>query len=191
MMSAKLTVITGPMFSGKTGILLWHARRAKIAEIPVQVFVPALDDRHGVGVVRSHDGMDLSEYGMGAWTIAAENVHALASRIRYEQALVLIDEAQFLPQDVVDQVRTILKKPRHVVIGGLSQDYLQRPFGPMPQLLAMADEVRVLTAICADCRSEGASLTRKLGGTSAQIELGSAALYAPLCRACYNRRDAA
>lgn len=190
-MYPKLTVVTGPMFSGKTRYTLWLTDRAKIAERPVQVFVPAMDHRNGVGVVRSHNGEDLAMQGVGAWTVSPGDVHALATRIRFDNALVILDEAQFMPPEVVDQVKLMLTKNRHVVVAGLSQDAEQQPFGPMPKLMSLADEIVMLTAICAHCRQDNASMTRRLRAGGPQIQLGAADLYEPLCRRCFNARVSA
>ena len=189
-MSARLTVVTGPMFSGKTETLLWYARRAQIAELPIQTFVPAMDTRHGEGIVRSHAGHDLQGYGVGVWTVSPETIHVLASRLRFDSMLVLIDEAQFMPEGIVEQVQKMLTKSRHVVVAGLSQDFAQRPFGFMPQLLALADDVQKLTAICSDCKADNATLTRRLTASKDQVQLGGMKQYAPVCRRCFTSRSA-
>lgn len=187
-MTPKLTVVTGPMFSGKTETALRYAKRALIAQRPVQAFVPEMDTRHGVGAVRSHAGNSLEALGVSAWTVAPENICDLHKRPRFDNMLVLLDEVQFMPESIVEQVHYILQKPRHVVVCGLATDFTQRPFGAMPALLAIADEVVKLTAICSDCKSDTATLTFKTNGSAARVELGGSDLYAPLCRACYGAR---
>lgn len=187
-MTAKLTVVTGPMFAGKTETALRYAKRALLAQRPVQAFVPELDTRHGVGAVRSHAGNSLEALGVSAWTVSQDNIRDLHKRPRFDNMLVLIDEAQFMPDAVIEQVQLILRKPRHVVVCGLSTDFAQRPFGAMPTLLAIADEVVKLTAICSDCKSDNASLTHRLTASVARVELGGSDIYAPLCRACYGER---
>lgn len=181
-----LTVYTGPMFAGKTEALIRAVKRARQAELPVQVFVPASDTRNGVGVVKSHGGLDLESMGINAWAVDPADPVALADRVRVGTKVVAIDEAQFFDGSLVDQVKALLKRDLRIFISGLDCDYKQDPFGPMPQLLALADRVRKLTAICVICKGENGRLTYRRTDATEQVLLGAGDAYAPMCRSCYN-----
>ena len=185
-MISALTVFTGPMFAGKTEALIRAVRRSRDAELSIQVFVPASDTRNGVGVVKSHGGLDLESLGINAWAVAPHDSVSMADRVRSGTRVVAIDEAQFFDSGLIDQVRTILRRDIHVYVAGLDCDYREEPFGPMPSLLAMADHVHKLTAICAICRQDNGRLTFRRTNETSQVLLGAAEAYAPMCRACYN-----
>jgi thymidine kinase len=174
------------MFSGKTETLIRYVRRARDAELPVQVFSPALDTRNGVGKVRSHGGVDLETLKVNAWAVSAEDLPILSKRIRPDTRVVAIDEVQFFEPEVVEQVQQMLRRDLFVVVAGLDQDWQLQPFGPMPALLAMADEVIKLTSICARCKRDNARISHRRTMTTQQIVLGAAEAYEPLCRSCYN-----
>lgn len=184
-----LTVVTGPMFAEKTRTLLWYARRAKRMGVPVQVYVPAVDTRHGEGVMRSHDGEDLTQYGAKAWAVSHKDVDSLASRLRTPQTRVIIDEVQFMPAAIVQQVRRMLKAKHHVVVAGLSLDYEQHPFENTLQLLGLADTIVKLTAVCAGCNKDCATITRRKTANGPRVQLGGSDLYEPLCRACWGSSE--
>lgn len=186
-MPSALTVITGPMFSGKTESLIRLVKRTRDAGLPVQVFVPASDTRNGVGVVRSHAGLDLEALGINAWAVDAEHLDTLSERTRPGTRLVAIDEAQFFPTGLIAQIRKLLLRDIHVVVAGLDRDYREEPFGPMPTLLALADHVSKLTSICVECKQDTARLTYRRTNATQQVLLGAAEAYAPMCRACFNR----
>lgn len=186
-MPSALTVITGPMFSGKTESLIRLVKRTRDASLPVQVFVPATDTRNGVGVVRSHGGLDLEALGINAWAVDPDQLETLSERVRSGMRLVAIDEAQFFPLAIVAQVRKLLQRDIHVVVAGLDRDYREEPFGPMPSLLALADSVMKLTSICVECKQDTARLTYRRTNATQQVLLGAAEAYAPMCRGCYNR----
>jgi thymidine kinase len=174
------------MFAGKTESLIRMIKRARDAELSIQVFVPASDSRNGVGVVRSHGGLDLEALGIGAWAVATNDAVSFASRVRPGTHIVAIDEAQFFPESVSEQVRLLLRREVNVYVAGLDCDYRGMPFGPMPQLLAMADHVQKLTAICAFCKQDNARMTyRRSKNVTEQVVLGAGETYAPACRECY------
>lgn len=182
-----LTVVTGPMFSGKTEALIALIKRAHDAALAIQVFVPASDTRNGVGVVKSHGGLDLAALGISAWAVTPDDHWEFGQRIRPRTEVVAIDEAQFFPSSLVDDVHALLQRNLTVYIAGLDQDYLGRPFGPMPGLLALADHVRKLTAICARCRQDGATLTYRNNPSTDLVLLGASDAYSPMCRPCRNK----
>lgn len=181
-----LTVFTGPMFSGKTEALIRAVKRTQYSELPTQVFVPASDTRNGVGVVKSHAGVDLASLGISAWAVDPSDSLSLAERVRPATKVVGIDEAQFFAKDLIENIRRLLRRDLRIFVAGLDCDYQGAPFGPMPQILAMADEVHKLTAVCAMCGSDYARMTFRRTPETAQIVLGSSEMYAPVCRVCYN-----
>lgn len=181
-----LTVYTGPMFSGKTEALIRTVKRTKYSELPTQVFVPASDTRNGVGVVRSHAGLDLESLGISAWAVDPADAVSLAARVRPGTKVVAIDEAQFFDASLIENVRVLLRRDLRVYVAGLDCDYRCEPFGPMPQLLALADEIFKLTAVCAVCGADQARLTYRRSKETAQVLLGAEDVYAPMCRVCYN-----
>ena len=181
-----LTVYTGPMFSGKTEALIRALKRTRYSELPTQVFVPASDTRNGVGVVRSHAGLDLESLGISAWSVDPADAVSLAERVRPGTKVVAIDEAQFFDLSLIDNVRALLRRDLRIYVAGLDCDFRGEPFGPVPQLLAMADEVFKLTAVCAVCGSDHARMTYRRSKETTQVLLGSDDVYAPMCRACYN-----
>lgn len=181
-----LTVYTGPMFSGKTESLIRAVKRAHYAALPTQVFVPASDTRNGIGVVRSHGGLDLESLGIGAWAVDSSDPVSLLDRVRAATRVVAIDEAQFFDAQVVGHVQALLRQNRQIYVSGLDRDYRGQPIGPMPQLLAIADSVIKLTAVCAGCCSDTATVTHRRTPQTEQVVLGAAEMYAPMCRVCYN-----
>lgn len=158
-----LEVITGPMFSGKT-LELWRVvDRFQIADIKVQVFNHSLDARYGeAGEIRSHAGISIP-------AIKVKNALELLNQVEKDTQVVAIDEIQFfqekdengrfLIEGVIDY---LLSQGKHVVVSGLDTDFRGEPFGPMPALLAKAEEVSKLKAVCAICKAFNASKTQRL-----------------------------
>lgn len=181
-----LTVYTGPMFSGKTEALIRAVKRTRYSEQPTQVFVPASDTRNGVGVVRSHAGLDLESLGISAWSVDPADAVSLADRVRPGTKVVAVDEAQFFDASLIENIRTLLRRDLRIYVAGLDCDYRGEPFGPMPQILALADEVFKLTAVCATCNHDQARMTYRRSAETSQVLLGSEDVYAPMCRCCYN-----
>lgn len=187
-MLAKLTVACGPMFSGKTEELLRRVRRAFFADLGVQIFTPSTDTRRRSEIV-SHAGTNLADLQVPFVPSVVTPDERFGLRVRANTDLVVLDEAQFFAPSVLEEVLELLHARRiSVFAAGLDRDYLGRPFGPMPGLLAHADEIIKLTACCADCRAlDKATMThRKRGGTE-QIQVGGADDYEPLCRSCWVR----
>ena len=182
-----LELVVGPMFSGKSEELIRRATRALIAKQRVQVFKPALDTRydslHDGVVVASHDGR----------TLAAEAVRDVAGlREALESATQLdpIDEAQFISHDLVPLATDLAEAGVRVVIAGLDLDFRGEPFGPVPELLARAESVTKLTAVCVRCGAAATRTQRLIGGHPAHfndpvILVGAAESYEPRCRACH------
>ncbi len=154
-------VISGCMFSGKTDELLRHLRRAEIAGRRIVLIRPKLDDRTPAGSVASRSGV-----AFAARSVAdASGIPAIVSAER--ASLVAIDEAQFFDAGLPDICELLAAEGRSVLVSGLDQDFLGRPFNSMPTLLALADQVTKLTAICTVCGEEATRTQRMVGGRPA------------------------
>jgi thymidine kinase len=175
-----IEVITGSMFSGKTDELIRRLRRARIARQGVQVFKPAIDTRYAVEKVTSHAG---SEFEATPVAAAAD----IAALIQSETTVVALDEAQFFGPEVCELCRELAARGIRVIVAGLDQDFRGEPFGPMPQLLALAEDVDKLHAICAVCGDEASRTQRLINGQPANydepvIVVGASELYEARCR---------
>ena len=172
-----LEVICGPMFSGKTEELIRRLRRAEIAKQKVQVFKPVIDDRYSILEVVSH-----SDQRTGALPVrwAGE----VLERVERDTDLVGIDEAQFFDLELVRVVDQLATEGRRVVIAGLDTDYRSEPFDPMPTLMARAEYVTKLLAICVRCGNP-ANRTLRVAGGAARVEVGAADRYEAVCRRCH------
>lgn len=171
-----LEVICGPMFSGKTEELIRRLRRALIGRQRVQAFKPSIDQRYHATRITSHSAQSLEAQ-------VVSNAAALEAAVVPETQVVGIDEAQFFGPMLVPVVRRLADRGVRVVIAGLDQDYRGEPFEPMPQLLALADEVSKLAAICVRCGG-AATRSHRLGGGVERVEVGGADAYEARCRAC-------
>ncbi len=159
--SGWIHVITGCMFSGKTDELLRLLRRAEIAGRRVMLVRPRLDDRTPPEVVESRSGVAFRARPVPG----SADIPALVSHER--ASVVGIDEAQFFDEGIVEIAELLAAEGRTVLLSGLDQDFLGRPFGQLPQLLALADEVTKLTAICTVCGAEATRTQRLVGGRPA------------------------
>ena len=155
---ARLQVVAGPMFAGKSEELLRRVRRARIAGLSVDVISHALDDRRGAGQVSSHSGLSVESHPVA-------DVDALVSHVRGRGLdIVAIDEAQFFGPDLVPAVDRLVADGITVVVAGLCVTYEGRPFEPLPSLMAMAEDVLKLTAVCAVCGADAAFHQRVAAG---------------------------
>ena len=172
----RIEVICGSMFSGKTEELIRRLKRAKFARQRVEIFKPAIDTRYSEGDVVSHD----------SHSIASTPIDASASILLFtsEIDVVGIDEAQFFDDGLVEVCNELANNGIRVIIAGLDMDYRGVPFGPMPALCAIADEVSKVHAICVKCGSL-ASFSHRTVKNDKQVMLGETQEYEPLCRACY------
>ena len=171
-MAGWIKIYTGPMFSRKTEELMVEMHRYQIAKKEVKLFKHSLDTRYGDGIV-SHDG-----HSMPATKVSSP-AEILALSINVD--VIGIDEAQFFDGKIVDAVQQLADQGKRVVIAGLDKDYLGRPFGPMPYLLAIADEVVKLTAVCSVCGAP-ATFTVRLSKSSEEVLVGGVGVYEPRCR---------
>jgi len=185
-----MEVIAGSMFSGKTEELLRRVRRATIARKRVQVFKSHLDDRYaGVWAVSSHDRRTFD-------ATPVDSSEQILLRLDPMAQVIAIDEVQFLDAGIVKVVSGLADRGRRVIMAGIDTDFRGEPFGPMPQLMAMAEVVDKLHAICVLCGSPASRTQRLLEGKPAAydsptIMVGAADSYEARCRACHQvpRRD--
>lgn len=173
----RIEVICGSMFSGKTEELIRRLRRARIARQKVEIYKPALDTRYSEADVVSHD----------ATSIASTPVDAAASilLLAAEADVVGFDEAQFFDQGLVEVCTALANQGKRVIIAGLDMDFQGQPFGPMPALCAVAEDVTKVHAICVKC-GDLAYVSHRIVADERRVLLGEKDEYEPLCRACYN-----
>ncbi len=172
----RIEVICGSMFSGKTEELIRRLKRAKFAKQRVEIFKPALDTRYSEEEVVSHDNN----------SIQSTPVESSASILLFSSNIdvVGIDEAQFFDEGLVDICNQLADNGVRVIIAGLDMDFKRIPFGPMPALCAIADEVTKVHAICVKCGSL-AYASHRITKSDKRVLLGEKESYEPLCRRCY------
>ena len=174
----RIEVVCGSMFSGKTEELIRRLKRAKIARQRVEIFKPSIDIRYSEADVVSHDSN----------IIASTPIDSSGSILLFtsEIDVVGIDEAQFLDDGLINVCNELANNGVRVIIAGLDMDFRGEPFGPMPQLCAIADEVTKVHAICVKC-GQLASFSHRTVKNEKQFFLGETAEYEPLCRTCYQK----
>jgi len=182
--SGILEVICGPMFSGKSEELIRRLRRAKFAKQEVAVFKHALDDRHSTADIVSHNGNSLAGFA----TADVHNILKLAQENHIQ--VVGIDEIQFFSTDIIPVICDLIAAGKQVIVSGLDLDFRGVPFGPMPTLLAIADCITKLQAICTECGQEAHFTQRLVNGAPAKfddpiIQVGAQEAYQARCRGCY------
>jgi thymidine kinase len=171
-----IEVIAGGMFSGKSEELIRRIRRAEIARQRTQIFKPAIDNRFDPHRIVSRDNREID-------AVVVKDSAELRSKIVIGVKVVGIDEAQFFDDRIVDVCMELADAGVRVIAAGLDQDYLRRPFGPMPRLLAVAEYVSKTHAVCVRCGSL-AHYTQRVSGGDSQIEIGDGS-YEARCRTCY------
>ena len=174
----RIEVVCGSMFSGKTEELIRRMKRAKFAKQKVEIFKPSLDTRYSDVDVVSHD-----QHSIPSTPIDSSSTIALLSS---DIDVVGIDEAQFLDDGVVDVCNDLANRGVRVIVAGLDMDFQGQPFGPMPALCAIADEVTKVHAICVKCGAL-AYISHRLVANDKRVLLGEQMEYEPLCRECYQR----
>lgn len=172
-----IEVICGSMFSGKTEELIRRLKRARIANLKVEIFKPAIDVRYDEQQVVSHD----------ANSIHSTPVEHAQQILLYAEGVdvVGIDEAQFFDDEILHVCETLALKGIRVIVAGLDMDFSGKPFGAMPNLLAIADYITKLHAICVKCGNI-ANISYRKTENSAQVLLGEKDVYEPRCRTCYH-----
>ncbi len=173
----RLEVITGGMFCGKSEELVRRLRRAMIARQTVQVFKPATDTRYSTELLVTRDNRELD-----AETV--DDSAELRARLRPDVDVVGIDEAQFFDLAIVGVLDRLADEGRRVVVAGLDLDYRRQPFGPMPAIMALAEYVEKLHAVCVRC-GEPAQYSQRLSGGDEQVQVGDTDAYEARCRRCY------
>jgi thymidine kinase len=179
----QIEIVCGGMFSGKTEELIRRVRRAEIARKKVQVFKPSLDARYAAEHVASHNGMRTV-------AVPVDSVADIAARVAPDTTVVAIDEAQFFDPSIIDLCSDLADRGVRVIVAGLDMDFRGEPFGPMPGLMARAESVTKLQAICVRCGEAASRTQRLINGAPASysdpiILVGAAESYEARCRHCH------
>jgi thymidine kinase len=178
-----LEIVCGSMFSGKSEELIRRVRRASFGKLKVQVFKPALDNRYSTEEVVSHNGTK----------VLAKPVKAsldILELLDFDTQVVAIDEVQFFDEAIIFVVQSLADRGIRVIVAGLDQDFRGEPFGPVPTLMALAETVTKLQAICLSCGSPASRTQRLINGQPANyndpiILVGASESYEPRCRHCH------
>lgn len=181
--SGWLEVITGPMYCGKSEELIRRLRRVKIAKQKVKVFKPVLDDRYSKKDVVSHSGNSIE-------AVPVDHPEEILERIDAAVDVVGIDEAQFFHEDLVEICEDLADRGIRVILAGLDRDFRNQPFGPMPELMARAEYVDKLHAICIQCGEPASRTQRLIDGEPAAADdpvilVGASEVYEARCRSCH------
>lgn len=171
-----IEVVCGSMFSGKTEELIRRLKRAQIANKKVEIFKPTVDTRYDVVNVVSHDSNSIRSTPI----THSENILLMAEGIE----VVGVDEAQFMDMELPAVCEQLARKGVRVIIAGLDMDFEGKPFGPMPHLLAIADYITKVNAICMKC-GDIAHFSYRKAASKSKILLGEKDSYEPRCRSCY------
>lgn len=172
-----IEVICGSMFSGKTEELIRRLKRARFAKQKVEIFKPQIDTRYSVEEVVSHDSNSIPSTPV----TSSGNILLLASDVD----VVGIDEAQFFDNNLVDVCNKLADQGIRVIVAGLDMDFKGKPFGPIPHIMATAEHVTKVHAICVKCGNL-AQYSHRLTETDKLVLLGETDVYEPLCRTCFN-----
>jgi thymidine kinase len=178
-----LEVICGSMFSGKSEELIRRLRRAEFAQLKIQVFKPALDNRTTLDHVHAHSGSKIA-------AISLEEVTELEALTLTQTHVIGIDEVQFFPSSIVPLINNLVSHGKRIIAAGLDLDFRGLPFGCMPALLAIADSVTKLKAVCMQCSNDAHFTQRLVNGKPARstdplIVIGAQECYQARCRSCY------
>lgn len=173
-----IEVVCGPMFSGKTEELIRRLRRAELARQKVQVFKPEIDMRYSNTDVVSHSAQRVS-------AVVVTSAGAILEQIEAGTQVVGIDEAQFFDARVVKVAEHLANEGRRVLVAGLDTDFRAEPFEPMPSLIAVADYVTKLSAVCMQC-GDPATRTQRIDGTGDRVVVGAMERYEARCRRCHD-----
>ena len=176
--SGCIEVVCGSMFSGKTEELIRRLRRAQFANQQIAIFKPVIDKRYSDVEVVSHDFHKITSTPISA-------PKEILEKVGPEVQVVGIDEAQFFDDTLVEVCQTLANSGVRVIVAGLDTDYLGQPFGPMPRLMAVAEDVQKVHAICVRCGAL-ANHSHRLSKSQDLVLLGEKDVYEPLCRDCFN-----
>lgn len=172
-----IEVICGSMFSGKTEELIRRLRRAEIAKFTVEIFKPAIDTRYDDKAIVSHDLNSIQSTPVNS----SESILLLSNNVQ----VVGIDEAQFFDDELPSVCVKLAAKGVRVIVAGLDMDFMGQPFGPMPNLMAIAEYVTKVQAVCVQCGNAASHSYRKIENEN-QVMLGEKESYEPRCRICFN-----
>ncbi len=175
--AGSIEVICGSMFSGKTEELIRRMKRAQFAKQKVEIYKPCIDVRYSEDEVVSHDSHSIPSTPIDS----PASMLLLSSDVE----VVGIDEAQFFDDTLVEVAQTLANRGIRVIVAGLDTDFMGNPFGPIPALMAVAEEVQKVHAICVKCGSP-ANHSHRLSKSNELVVLGETDIYEPLCRHCYN-----
>lgn len=174
--TGSIEVITGSMFSGKTEELIRRLKRAKIARLKVEIFKPAMDTRYSLSEVVSHDENAI----VSTPVESSGNIILLAGDVD----VIGIDEAQFFDNGLIEVCTSLANQGIRIIIAGLDMDFKGKPFGPIPGLMAVADHITKVHAICMRC-GDVAQFSHRISKAEKLVLLGEKDEYEPLCRSCY------
>lgn len=175
--SGRIEVICGSMFSGKTEELIRRIKRAQFANQKIVVFKPGVDTRYSDVDVVSHDSHSV--------TCQPISDPRMMLKVSEDIQVVGVDEAQFFDESLVEVCQSLANRGIRVIIAGLDTDFLGNPFGPIPALMAIAEDVQKVHAICVKC-GDLANHSHRLSRNQDLVVLGEKDIYEPLCRRCYN-----
>jgi len=173
-----IEVVVGPMFSGKSEELIRRLRRAEIARQRVQIFKPVIDQRYATNEIVSHSGLELSSE-------LVKDAEEIRNKVEPRTEVVGIDEGQFLGEGLVPVCTKLADLGKRVIVTGLDTDFLGRPFEPIPRLLAVAEEITKLLAICVQCGNPAVH-TQRLVASEELIVVGAGGMYEARCRRCFD-----
>lgn len=176
-----IEIITGPMFSGKTEELIKRIRILNYADIPTLIIKPSIDTRFSNSKIISRNGSSIESFSVDS----VEEIKKLFENGNYK-ALV-IDEIQFFDKSIISYVDNLANEGIHIIICGLDQDYLRRPFRVTAELMAISDKVLKLKAVCKICK-KAASCSYRISKSDDTIEIGDTDKYEARCRECYNNK---
>lgn len=176
MRTGRIEVVCGSMFSGKTEELIRRMKRAQFAHQNVEIFKPAIDTRYSDADVVTHEGVSINSTPVDN----SSSILLLGS----DCDVIGIDEAQFFDEGIVDVCNQLARRGVRVIVAGLDMDFRGIPFGPMPALCAIAEDVTKVHAICVRC-GDLAHISHRIIGDDRRVVLGEKAEYEPLCRRCY------
>ncbi len=178
-----IEVVIGPMYSGKSEELIRRVRRAKIAKMKVQVFKPSVDDRYSKEDVVSHCGEKVE-------AMPVKDSREIIGKVDCDTRVVAIDEVQFFDINILDVIEELAAKGLRVICAGLDMDFKGEPFGPIPRLLAVAEKVDKISAICVVCGNDATRTQRLINGRPARysdpvVLVGAQESYEARCRNCH------
>jgi thymidine kinase len=177
--TGQITVIVGPMYSGKTTELLTYVEIYKLGNKPYKIFKPVIDDRYAVKEIRSHSGMCEK-------AIPLDHSQKALEYVSNEKA-IFFDEVQFFDEGLSDVAKTLRKKGKDIICAGLDMSFKENPFMTTVKLMGLADKVIKKKAVCHECGEYKGVITYKLSGNESEIDVGGMEKYIAVCMDCYEK----